>query len=396
METLLGVSMLINFLCFSFVNGQNFNVLNFGAKGDGQTDDSKAFVQAWNASCSGEGDMKTLLIPAGKTFLLQPIELKGPCKSSSIKVQLDGIITAPSNIETWSNPKSEMWIGFSTVSGLMVAGSGKINGRGSSFWEQQLKASQRPTALHIINCNNLRINGITSIDSPRNHISIKSCNTVAISNINLFAPEKSPNTDGIDISDSTNINIFDSTIQTGDDCIEIGSGTVNINITKINCGPGHGISVGSLGADGTSSVVSDVQVTNCTFTQTVNGARIKTFPGGQGYARNISFENITLINTRNSIIIDQQYIDTGKPINKDSAVAISNIRYVGFSGITSNDDAIMLKCSEITHCKDIVMDGINVTTEAGGKPKVDCEYVDGESNDPDLMRDCFKNNTTGF
>lgn len=70
-------------------------------------------------------------------------------------------------------------------------------------------------ALHMVNCDNLRINGITSIDSPRNHISIKSCNNVAISNINLIAPEKSPNTDGIDISDSTNINIFDSTIQTG-------------------------------------------------------------------------------------------------------------------------------------------------------------------------------------
>jgi len=70
-------------------------------------------------------------------------------------------------------------------------------------------------ALHICNCNNLTINGITSIDSPKSHISIKNCHYVAISKINILAPENSPNTDGIDISYSTNVNIFDSTIQTG-------------------------------------------------------------------------------------------------------------------------------------------------------------------------------------
>lgn len=70
-------------------------------------------------------------------------------------------------------------------------------------------------ALHINQCDNLRISGITSIDSPKNHISIHECKNVAISNINLIAPEESPNTDGIDISDSASVNIFDSTIQTG-------------------------------------------------------------------------------------------------------------------------------------------------------------------------------------
>lgn len=65
------------------------------------------------------------------------------------------------------------------------------------------------------NCNNLKISGITSKDSPKNHISIDSCNIVVISNIQLFAPENSPNTDGIDISTSTNVEISKSTIGTG-------------------------------------------------------------------------------------------------------------------------------------------------------------------------------------
>ncbi|EFH45330.1 glycoside hydrolase family 28 protein [Arabidopsis lyrata subsp. lyrata] len=394
MKTILDISILINFLCFGIVYGQNYNVLNFDAKGDGQTDDSKAFLQAWTAACGGDGDIKTLLIPSDKTFLLQPTVFQGPCKSSSIKVQLDGAIVAPSDKVAWSDPISRMWIKFSTVSGLTIVGSGTIDSRGSSFWELNLKASQRPTALHISKCDNLRINGITSIDSPKNHISIKTCNTVAISNINLFAPETSPNTDGIDISDSTNINIFDSTIQTGDDCIAINSGSSNINITGINCGPGHGISVGSLGAGGAEAKVSDVHVTHCTFNQTTNGARIKTWLGGQGYARNISFTDITLINTKNPIIIDQQYIDKGKLDGEESSVAISNVKYVDFRGTSSNKNAITLKCSETTHCIDVVMDGIDITMANGGKPKVNCQYVDGESSDTDLMRDCFKNNTS--
>ena len=70
-------------------------------------------------------------------------------------------------------------------------------------------------SLHISKCDNLIISGITSIDSPKNHISIAACTNVVVSNIGLFAPEDSPNTDGIDISRSTNVNIFDSTIQTG-------------------------------------------------------------------------------------------------------------------------------------------------------------------------------------
>ncbi|CAN8229263.1 unnamed protein product [Cochlearia groenlandica] len=380
MEVIIRISFLISIFCFGLVNGQNYNVLDFGAEGNGQTDDSQAFVKAWEATCGGEGSIQTLIIPSNKTYLLQPIVFQGPCKSSSIQVQLDGVIVAPSNIESWQ--KSEIWISFSNVFGLMLVGSGSINGHGSSFWE----------ALHMDKCDNLKIDGITSIDSPKNHISIKACKIVAISNINLIAPEDSPNTDGIDISDSTNINVFDSTIQTGDDCIAINTGSISINITRINCGPGHGISVGSLGGDGVEATVSDVQVSNCTFNNTKNGARIKTWMGGQGYARNISFENIKLINAENPIIIDQQYANEGRRRPHEegsSAVAISDVKFIGFNGTTSNVNAITLKCSATTHCKDIIIDEIDITTPQGDEPKVDCQNVEGKSSDTNLMNQCF-------
>lgn len=70
-------------------------------------------------------------------------------------------------------------------------------------------------------------------------------------------------------------------------------------------------------------------------------------------------------------------------------MAISDINFVSFRGTTSSKDAITLRCSEVTHCKDVVMDGINITMVNGGRPKVDCQFVDGTSNDINLMRECF-------
>ncbi|RID60560.1 hypothetical protein BRARA_F03708 [Brassica rapa] len=355
---------------FEFVNSQIYDVLKFGAEGDGTTDDSKAFVEAWKAMCSSGGSNKTLLIPSDNTFLLQPLVFQGPCNSPSVQVQLDGKIVAPLNKAAWSGLKSYEWVSFHKIIGLTVLGSGTINGRGSSFWEQ----------LHFKGCNNLEINGITSFDSPRNHISIRDCRQVKITQIKLIAPGDSPNTDGIDISTSTNVEIYDTIVGTGDDCVALNSGSININITRMQCGPGHGISVGSLGRDGEESIVENVQVTNCTFSETTNGARIKTWPNGKGYARNIVFKDITLTETKNPIIIDQHYMDKGHiHVEESSAVAISNVIFTDIHGTSQKDEIIKIDCSGVTSCKNIVLDRIDITTVDGNKPIIECSNAYGKS-----------------
>ena len=70
-------------------------------------------------------------------------------------------------------------------------------------------------ALAFNACKGLKLIGVTSDDSPRNHISISESNGAVISNININAPANSPNTDGIDISNTNGVQINGGNIGTG-------------------------------------------------------------------------------------------------------------------------------------------------------------------------------------
>ncbi|KAF7800774.1 polygalacturonase-like [Senna tora] len=94
--------------------------------------------------------------------------------------------------------------------------------------------------------NNSIVRDITSKDTKIFHVNVLGCNNVTFANFTINAPATSPNTDGIHIGRSSEINIIDSFISTSDDCISLGDGNRNINALRVICGPGHGISVGSL------------------------------------------------------------------------------------------------------------------------------------------------------
>lgn len=94
----------------------------------------------------------------------------------------------------------------------------------------------------------------------------------------------------------------------GDDCISIEHGTHNLHVSKVVCGPGHGISIGSLGDDNSRAEVSGIIIDTVQFYGTTNGARIKTYQGGSGYAKDLTFQNMIMYNVKNPIIIDQNYL----------------------------------------------------------------------------------------
>ncbi|KAL9279744.1 putative polygalacturonase [Arabidopsis thaliana] len=408
----------INKLCFCLEeeslkvkNGVGSNgfisVTSFGAIGDGKTDDTKAFLKAWEAVCKG-GHNRKILVPQGKTFMLKPLTFIGPCKSSTISLSIRGNLVAPGY--TWYAGRYPTWISFDSINGLVVTGGGTIDGRGSLWWGN---VNNRPCAMHFNNCNGLRISNLRHLNSPRNHVGLSCSQNIEVTGLRMTAPGDSPNTDGIDISNCIGVHIHDSVIATGDDCIAINSGSSYINITGISCGPGHGISVGSLGVTGDFETVEEVRVKNCTFTKTQNGVRIKTYQNGSGYARKISFEDINMVSSENPIIIDQTYHNGGTnggiskssssyqnchltakertPSGNGKGVKVSDVRYARIRGSSASDQDITLNCDADLGCSDIVMDNVNmVPATFGHKVFASCKNAHGSLFGSKV--DCLKKN----
>ncbi|XP_059294661.1 exopolygalacturonase-like [Lycium ferocissimum] len=282
--------------------GAVFNVQDFGAFPDGKTDSSQAFLKAWNQTCQiKEGG--TIFIPTG-TFLLNTVTFNGPCNGQTI-FNINGVLRAPSG-----ESRDEFWILFQHINGLTINGKGSLDGQGPSAWS------------------------LTS-DSPNLDDSYSNSNDISANNLK---------------------------ISTGDDCISIGPGSSNINISEVHCGPGHGISIGSLGKYQDEGDVNGVIVKNCTIVRTTNGARIKSWaPSPPSKVFNVTFEDINVQYAENPIIIDQQYCPHSSCSKEgNSQVEISNVKFINIRGIAASKVAVSLNCSKSVPCQGIELRGLDL------------------------------------
>ncbi|GLJ05358.1 hypothetical protein SUGI_0016790 [Cryptomeria japonica] len=329
------------------------DVTTLGAKGDGVTDDTKAFLAAWQAACNN--DSAILHIPADYRFLVGPVTFLGPCKSN-IVLQVDGSVIAPVNSGTWASKPLE-WINFKKLNGITIAGKGTFDGQGAAWWKDSSNGgsslpSVRPTALRFYGSYDVSVQGITIQNSPQCHLKFDSCNFVAVANVTISSPANSPNTDGIHLENSEDVEIHHSSIACGDDCVSIQTGSSAIRIHNINCGPGHGVSIGGLGKDGTKACVSNVSVYDSNIHDASNGVRIKTWQGGAGQVKSVSFSNIQVSNVQVPIDINQFYCDDKTCSNQTSAVFISDVTYEKVTG-TYVDTPVNLACSDDVPCTDL-------------------------------------------
>ncbi|KAJ3671043.1 hypothetical protein LUZ60_008469 [Juncus effusus] len=354
--------------------GSVYNIVNFGAISNGQTDSSNALLSAWTAACQSNEPV-TIYVPSGK-FQVDHVIFTGPCLSSKITIKADGTIIAPS-----SYGSTKEWIVFEQIEGISVNG-GVFDGSGSSLWACKASGISCPngaTSLTFRNSKEVSITSLTSINSELYHIVIENCNCVTLQGVRITAPENSPNTDGIHVQGSNYVTISGSEIRTGDDCVSIGPGTTNLWIEGVNCGPGHGISIGSLGKDFDERGVENVTVKTTVFTGTENGLRIKTWGRpSSGFVRGVVFEHSLMKNVQNPIIIDQNYCpsNNGCP-NQDSGVKISQVTYNDIQGSSASRVAVKFNCSATNPCSGIGLQDIKLTYFGDELAESQCNFVDG-------------------
>ncbi|KAH6768255.1 Pectin lyase-like superfamily protein [Perilla frutescens var. frutescens] len=339
-----------------------YNVQSYGAKSDGKSDCTKAFLSAWGTACATTAPA-TIYVPPGRYLLRNAIFGGNLCKNNAITIRIDGTLVAPSDYNVIG--KSGSWLKFERVTGVSIYG-GTLDGQGSNLWACKNSGKTCPkgaTSLAFYNSNNIRINGLASLNSQMFHILFDGCRNANVVNVKISAPGNSPNTDGIHVQQSSGVTIMSSHVSTGDDCVSIGPGATNLWIENLACGPGHGISIGSLGWDMNEAGVQNVTVKTATFTGTENGVRVKTWARpSNGFVRNVLFQHVVMSNVQNPIIIDQNYCPDHKNCpHQGSGVKISGITYEDIHGTSATEVAVKFDCSKTYPCSGITLDEVNLT-----------------------------------
>lgn len=346
------------------IPSREFNVIAYGAAADGKTLNTAAFAKAI-AACKAAGGGQ-VIVPAGE-FLSGPIEFVSKMELRLEKGAVLRFSDDPSlyNAPNQQRPSAEddaaellrikTPIAGADLSDIAITGQGAIDGNGKSWWvrgvtkfrangkpaEQPLP---RPNLIQFLRCQRILIEGVTISDSPQFHIVPHHCRDVVIRGVVIRAPGLSPNTDGVDPSNSSNVWITRCLIDVGDDNVSFKSyrdehnrpsgPTQNVYVTDCTFLHGHGVSVGSRVWSGVRNIVVD----NCTFDGGDNAIRIKSSRTRGGVVENIVYSNIKMKNVGTAISINLYYFDRGAPTGPQPVtpetpvvrnVRISNVQIVG-------------------------------------------------------------------
>jgi len=335
-----------------------FNVVDYGAAGDGKTLCTE-FIQKAVDACAAAGG-GTVHFPAGK-YLSGAIFLKS---NVTLHIGEGATLLASTNFKdfppfkpNWSilsdDTKRSSLITGIDLENIAVIGRGTLNGQGKPWWEalrkdKNRKESQekiltygRPRVINLYRCRNVLLQGVTIIESPSWTVHPVGCDNLVVEGISIINPESGPNTDGVNPESCRNVRISNCFIDTGDDCITLKSGsdeegrlkgkpTENVTITNCVMYKGHGAVV--IGSE-MSGGVRNITANNIVCVGTDRAVRIKSTRGRGGVVENIRFSNFVVENVREPIYITTFYTKTDAepvsqrtPIFRDIAISHFTIK----------------------------------------------------------------------
>ncbi|WP_302372672.1 glycosyl hydrolase family 28 protein [Enterococcus asini] len=152
----------------------------------------------------------------------------------------------------------------------------------------------------MMQAKNVHLTGVTVSNPSCWTIHMIYCDTITTHGITIQS-KGIDNGDGWDPDSSKNMLIFDTTFDTGDDCIAIKSGknpegnkinipTENVRIFDLEMLGGHGMAIGSEQSGG----VDGVSLRDCRIHNTLYGLELKAHNDRGGYIKNIHVEDCEL------------------------------------------------------------------------------------------------------
>jgi polygalacturonase len=357
---------------------RDLTITAFGAIPDGHTLNTAAFQKAIRA-CAAAGGGR-VVVPSG-TWLTGPIELLSHVNlylASGALVQFTGdhtqypiilthggaTVTSPLSAEgaediaitgngifdgageTWRPVKKEkmtpsQWSTL-TSSGGVVSPDGKIwwptsdAMKGDSFLKKlrgkpgltdadflPARDFLRPVLCTFINCKHILIEGVLLRNSPKFVCYPNHCADLTMDHVRIFNEWWAQNGDGIDISASNHVLLYQCAVNAGDDgiCMKSsgarpdGPALHDVIIAACTVGRAHG---GFVIGSNTDGGIHNIFVSDCTFSGTDIGLRFKSNLGRGGLVDNIFIDNIRMQNiAHEAVLFDTYYENLEAGVERD-------------------------------------------------------------------------------
>jgi polygalacturonase len=352
---------------------KDFNIIDYGAVGDGKTNCTEAFKEAITAANKAGGGR--VVVPSG-TFYTGAIHLKSnvnlhlPEKDSVILFSDDPQAYLPAVYTRWEGVEcmnySPLVYAYEQEN-LAITGKGLLDGNSSNenWWkwvriqgpdrrklfeqgatgvpvEKRLfgGGKLRPNMIEPYKCKNVLIEGVKIKEPPFWQIHPVLSENVIVRNVTVEG--LGPNNDGCDPESCKDVLIEGCYFDTGDDCVAIKSGRnndarrVNVpseNIIIRNCKmkDGHGgVVIGSEMTGGARNIFAE----NCEMDSPNldRAVRLKTNTVRGGFIENVYVRNITVGQVKEAVLkIDFFYSDIERGNYKPM------VRNVNLENITSNE-----------------------------------------------------------
>ncbi|HUD22371.1 MAG TPA: glycosyl hydrolase family 28 protein [Acidobacteriaceae bacterium] len=358
-----------------------FDVLKYGATGDGKTLDSPAFQRAVDDAAAFSGKAQ-VLVRGGHKYLIGTIELKGSIDFhladdaqlliSTQREDYRGGLPGSQSGDTMSAALGAV-IMANGAQGLKISGTGTLQGRAKEFmtgyddpggiWKP---GPFRPKMFVLTACKDLQVRDITFAEAPNWGLHLLGCDGVLVDNVKIRNLLDVPNCDGIDPDHSRNVEIRNCNIACGDDGVVIKCSRQPIdygecaNIHVHDCvieTQDAGLKIGTE----TTSDIHDIRFERCHIKTSSRGLCIQLRDEGNVY--NIAFRDITF----NSRFYSDPWWGRGEAISftaipRSPASKPGSLHHVTVQNVTGTAENSVRVCgSALSRIHDVTLDRVAVT-----------------------------------